>query len=1764
MRNQKKKWNGIGRKMVSILLCTGMILPCLAEAAPEAMAAEKRETVILESSKLPADRLPEGDCVYFGTAAASVAEQGEYAVRIYREGDVSKSIEVEMRTFDMTAVYGEDYELVMDGVEETASGKTLLETYVKGQITEENEVELPASASSGMEENASGGGTKASEVSTLAAEKEKETGIESRKLQKTEDKTLAASLSDMLVTDAMGTIEFSSSCHLTFEEGEKEKLVTFRILEDDISEGTEGFSLYLASAEGADVFQVATCAVSIEDDEKAERSRISFAKPEYTTEDGKAVLTVTRTGAEQSVCDMRVQTVAQTAQAGVDYEEKDETLTFAPYETEKKIETAVSGSGSFYVTLTELTACEKGKNAKARVDITEPAGAKKSVRMLKKEADVNAGGRKTYEIKQPQTVDVPVLGNIAAGMGTGLLTFGKTWWDDEKTGYTLQIGLDGSLGASAQPEEKTQKYRDLHRMAAGAKADKTDGAASQILSDLYSDALAGTEINDGDIKSEKIVTERIKKAVKGDENGRAQQPSAGLGTDAWNVGSAFVLAFDFVYNPVTKEYMFSCGSVAAGGTYTFQKTAHTMISTLPAYVNVALTMKEDFTDFYEAGNGAKALTADEFDSYSGNLAQMLGDSGQTLSLSFAGKAQAAVGTSVILSPRGYVTYEMQFDAGVSEASSGGAKVSTAGGFRIDCMLFSVDVSMCSAAKGWGSLNHAAAGKVSGAGEWNRAGTQSRRAEEGVKVSTLLDGAMEYTRPKVVPLDDDNNKKMMVFIGKRGNAQGDDANGMALYYSLYDGFVWEMPKQVADDGTADSMPDVVRKDGKVFIAWADAGRTFTEEDTNIEKLKTMDISMAVYDIDAGTMGPEIALQKDKYLDLAPEITVDDTNVYISYMKRDLSRTEEEKDLLDIKHIYSVYAYTIYNHQTGEVQEEYDSTEKFFYFYHLKLTDPLVCDLSSVSAKVNGETYLLSTYTINEDEDFETETEVYLMIYNKTKDKYYFPIRITEDETGQSNPKLTEVSGTVYLTWVSEGFCFNMMNVTELLTAVFDTSEGGAAEKSAYINDDYNRRGGTSEYLTRKSKWYQKSAGELGMDETDYAGSIYEDLANRDFHIVSSNVTGQEDRKTCISSYTLTGKEDALYLFYTDFGPEEEKACVELYGVKYEKGAAGEKGSFGKAVQITDQDKVIDEPDLYMGGDGMVTAVSSCYEQSIDEEGNVQFGENKLVSMEFEPVSSIGFADDAITLPASLVAGEEQEIAFVVQNNGLADASGFDYTVTQVTDGAENIIGEKDNHVDAIVKSGECMEVRVPWTIPESDSETDIKISVTENGHTVERTCRISHQSRLSFTGTKVVWEEGRPYVKTVVKNVGNAKSEACEATLHSPDVEGADRKEYGKIPVPALASGQEQTLTIAFTPEINDFSEWGVMEFCLSVSDGKATVAQTNGQMVSLVSVCAQIENGSRLELKAGETIPLQAKAAPWNELAGNIQYTSSDPDIAVVDETGAVTGKKEGTVTIVARWPETGLEASVEVGVSGQSGTEVTPTPDVSSTPEPTGTLEPAKTPGPSGIPGQSAAPGQTTAPGQTGGAGTGVAVPGEAAGTKSIVTGKKSLVVAPGKTVSAAYQAVADIPGAGRPADVTVSVSGNKKISAKIQGSQVLVSADKKAVRGSAASVILRSKDASGRDVSAVIKVTVQNKTRKLRTKVKSLTLKKGGNKKITLNVTTQNKKKATTDAVRVSSRIVSLAKSSAKKKKVIVTLKGKKKGTQKVVIRVGSKKVRVTVKVV
>ncbi|MCM1181726.1 MAG: hypothetical protein NC347_15855, partial [Clostridium sp.] len=411
-KHSKRNFKTYGKRAVSLLLCAGMVIPSLTGLSVK--AAEVPPTY-LKSSRISADNLPAGDVLYFGTAGAKVKEKGSYAVKVYRDGDdIEKKASVELRTVDMTAVYGQDYELLMENVSETGDGKSLLEKYSVGSqkksdiiepalsddsIFEEEIIKLQDVSSKTDGENASedsgsktdsetasedgeskadsetasedGETKKASSVSTLAKEKEEQTGSETRELVESEESSIAESLQASLMGSAMEDMEYSSVCKLDFAAGEREKTVIFKIIEDDESEGTEGFTLMLANPTDTEVYEVGTSSISIEDNDKKVKSEISFTEKNYKSKNGKATLTVKRTGAEQSVCDMTIVTSGITAKAGTNYAEKNEELAFAPYETEKKIEMDVAGEGEFKVILKDFKGCKEGKNTEAFVEIVK-------------------------------------------------------------------------------------------------------------------------------------------------------------------------------------------------------------------------------------------------------------------------------------------------------------------------------------------------------------------------------------------------------------------------------------------------------------------------------------------------------------------------------------------------------------------------------------------------------------------------------------------------------------------------------------------------------------------------------------------------------------------------------------------------------------------------------------------------------------------------------------------------------------------------------------------------------------------------------------------------------------------------------------------------------------------------------------------------------------------------------------------------------------------------------------------------------------------------------------------------------------------------------------------------------------------------------------------------------------------------------------------------------------------------------------------------
>ena len=466
---------------------------------------------------------------------------------------------------------------------------------------------------------------------------------------------------------------------------------------------------------------------------------------------------------------------------------------------------------------------------------------------------------------------------------------------------------------------------------------------------------------------EKELMQKSIETMKNDATSKAKKAKSGLNKEgAWSIDTALVLAFDFVKIPDTDEYVFSCGTVAIGGTFNFNKTKYTVISSVPAFINFSATLQNNIMFAYPTPEGAYALESGEFDGYVGNLADRLSNPTASAKMMISGKVQVGVGMCGVLSARGYASIKLQFDIPPSKpqfdmpstnpVSEGGFLINATGGVGFDLLIISINFDLVNATWGFGTLEsktkfdffggmlsagtkgsakkasakkgvvaegdtllktigeservvmHPYSGGTSDMSSFGKNSTDGRKKATlaAVSVDTLLENAAERTRPQIIPLDGD--KKMVVFLANRAS---DKEHDTVLNYSVFDGKNWSVPKAVAEDGTTDSTPDILRAGNKVMIAWADANREFASEEKTFDMLNAMGISAAVYDIASGQMGEEVSLVDDKYFNLSPKLNLDGTKIYCSYMKRDLSKMKTEDDLTNFKDYYSTMAYVAYD-------------------------------------------------------------------------------------------------------------------------------------------------------------------------------------------------------------------------------------------------------------------------------------------------------------------------------------------------------------------------------------------------------------------------------------------------------------------------------------------------------------------------------------------------------------------------------------------------------------------------------------------------------------------------------------------------------------------------------------------------------------------------------------------------------------------------------------------------------------------------------------
>ena len=850
----------------------------------------------------------------------------------------------------------------------------------------------------------------------------------------------------------------------------------------------------------------------------------------------------------------------------------------------------------------------------------------------------------------------------------------------------------------------------------------------------------------------------------------------------------------------------------------------------------------------------------------------------------------------------------------------------------------------------------------------------------VKMKILKEHAAERTRPEMVELPD--GRAFAVFI-----AASDNGDSSRLYYTISNqvGDSWSVPVALDEDGSYDSMPALTVVGNKVVIAWMDASKeiegTNNSETMDVyrDKFNAFRISGRVYDAKSGQLGDEFRISGsdlDKFYLQAPSLCTAGGKVYCTYVARDISTLTKLDELTDLSKGYSTAVRATLDVSIDPVKVE---KNEYVVIRDGEKIDPLVTDYQTEGIQIEGTDYLVTAYTLDQDGDLTTgDRKLYLGLGDVTHSRNYYPIRIGSDDKAQAVPKLTKVNGHLVLSWTEDGELLELLDVSGLIEALFHTTEIGGAYKDAA--GAYYVQGEEPDY-----DWYKKTASELGLPEKEsdesstlgYNGSYYEAIAQGDFRTVETRIKEDEDHSSSIDDYTITGDGRDLYVFYTDFGPEIEKATVELYGRRYRmaKDTSGSTGSgttgasggtsigttggeggnagtgtngsaaggedigpdgsegnghhsnsawgFTDAVRITDFDKVIDDFTLTMATDGSIRLLSDFYEQWIDKDGKIQFSKNALAEIDFARGGSLEIDPLSIDIDSSMIAGETSTIRFDVRNAGLLEAKGFSIEAYLMENGVRTLL--YSGEVDRLLDTNEETTVQIPWTVPNEDLDgKSILLSVVEKDTATasETTAEIELKSeaQLRLDMGELTFDGKEGIIPFEIENIGNAASSAGEVVAYVLD--GAERRRaVGSISLGALGSGASVEDTLRFTPETEDWDGFGRISLELvAVQDG-ASVASAYGDLYSAEPVVLEIEDGAEsLNLTAKAQQTLQVQCAPWGALCTDLRYRSSDSRVATVDENGTVTAVGNGSCTIEVYSPKLMLKDEITVHVSGAQG----------------------------------------------------------------------------------------------------------------------------------------------------------------------------------------------------------------------------------------------------
>ncbi|MDD4048806.1 MAG: S-layer homology domain-containing protein [Clostridia bacterium] len=275
-------------------------------------------------------------------------------------------------------------------------------------------------------------------------------------------------------------------------------------------------------------------------------------------------------------------------------------------------------------------------------------------------------------------------------------------------------------------------------------------------------------------------------------------------------------------------------------------------------------------------------------------------------------------------------------------------------------------------------------------------------EENISTQVMQSNVYPYSNQHLINTGDE-----MVMIWLDDNLERTSANRTQLKFSAFDGENWKQPQFINDDGTGDFEPVIAKTSNSVLMAWENINCICDDDVTLNEYISASEISVAqsVYSSPVSNWSDTITLTDDNYYDHSPSLVADENGGILVWVK------DKANDMLGA------------NPDSNDIMfSKWDGTSWSSPVVIVSNEDTII---NSSAAYKDGEG--VYSYTVDKDNNMQTTTdrEIYVLTYND--EQWSNPVRMTDNNVEDSNPRPQYLKGEFFMTWYQEG---NIVYVNDL--------------------------------------------------------------------------------------------------------------------------------------------------------------------------------------------------------------------------------------------------------------------------------------------------------------------------------------------------------------------------------------------------------------------------------------------------------------------------------------------------------------------------------------------------------------------------------------------------------------------------------------------------------------------------------------------------------------------------------------------------------------